>query len=343
MAGKKKSNVIVASTSTAIVPITANAIIADENALSKKSSLDDVTKFIKGVEKAMTRNYLQIALSLALVKKTELYTQGNFKSVYDYAQKIFGYKRDMVSKAIRVAENFLDTVKFAEGGIVEHSKLVNDNEKDYSFGGLIELLLLKSPLDDAKQMINDGELNTEMTTSQIRAAVKAKKGIIDKKAKNEKIDDSAKIDKDAENHAKNYDAVKNLNNQFNENYSAVKSEIDAGNVDNEEIADKMIQLASAHKQVSEIALTGGNVEISVYLEKIDALEKENKKLSTEKSELEKLNDKLFNDNVNLNEKVDSQAGEINALKARIEKLQKLLAMTTSQLIDAEKKNYSQNK
>lgn len=116
---------------------------------------------------------IAIANELRNVEEDESYKKAGFKSVAEYANIVFDYKRPTVSMYIRVAKAFIDTTE--EGGFK-----FKDNIPNLSVGQMIELLPLvkeDGSLDDVIQAFIDGKVNDRMSTKKIRQAVQSMQAI----------------------------------------------------------------------------------------------------------------------------------------------------------------------
>ena len=124
-----------------------------------------IVEFIRGAG----INYFKIAAELKWVKGLELYKEDGFSSVYDYAEKVFGYSKSSVVRMIKIAEEYL-----LEDG---SSSVFVGEKKDFSISQLRELLSL--PRGDVVDLVQEGQITPDMTKDQIRLVVRARKSKID--------------------------------------------------------------------------------------------------------------------------------------------------------------------
>ena len=131
----------------------------------------------KAIEKLMTatkRNMFEISARLLVIRNEELFIDDGFKDVFDYAEKLFGYKKNMVYKLTTAAEKFIEQSPQGKGYV---SILTHDNA-DYTVSQLIELNSLEP--DTAVELDKKEVISPDMTTKEIREVVKAyKNGEID--------------------------------------------------------------------------------------------------------------------------------------------------------------------
>ena len=131
----------------------------------------------KAIEKLMTatkRNMFEISARLLVIRNEELFADDGFKDVFDYAEKLFGYKKNMVYKLTTAAEKFIEQSPQGKGYV---SILTHDNA-DYTVSQLIELNSLEP--DTAVELDKKEVISPDMTTKEIREVVKAyKNGEID--------------------------------------------------------------------------------------------------------------------------------------------------------------------
>lgn len=143
---------------------------------------EKIVEFIRGAG----INYFKIAVQLKLVKDLELYKEDGFESVYDYAERVFGYSKTSVVRMIKTANLYLSqdgssTIFLKEG-------------KDFGISQLRELLSL--PKSEVIDLVEEGKITPEMTKDQIREAVKAKKSKVIDISEEEKSDNSSTVESD---------------------------------------------------------------------------------------------------------------------------------------------------
>lgn len=131
----------------------------------------------KAIEKLMTatkRNMFEISARLLVIRNENLFEDDGFKDVFDYAEKSFGYKKNMVYKLTTAAEKFIEQSPTGKGYV---SILTHENE-DYTVSQLIELNTIEP--DTAAKLDELEVISPSMTTKEIREVVKAyKSGKID--------------------------------------------------------------------------------------------------------------------------------------------------------------------
>lgn len=154
----------------------------------------------KAIEKLMTatkRNMFEISARLLVIRNENLFEDDGFKDVFDYAGKLFGYKKNMVYKLTTAAEKFIEQNPQGKGYV---SILTHDNE-DYTVSQLIELNSIES--DVAIKLDEQEVINPSMSTKEIREVVKSyKKGEIDENGIFQKVEeDNEPEEKEAETEA----------------------------------------------------------------------------------------------------------------------------------------------
>lgn len=138
--------------------------------------LQRLTMRIHELTQATKRNLFEIAVHLSTIKAEKLYETAGYKSVQEYAEKNFDYKKSMVYKMLNVADKFIEA-RDIDGQIVYMSKLAHD-EADYSVSQLMEINEVE--FDEAKSLDAVGSIMPSMTTKEIREVVKDfKNGEID--------------------------------------------------------------------------------------------------------------------------------------------------------------------
>lgn len=131
----------------------------------------------KAIEKLMTatkRNMFEISARLLVIRNENLFESDGFKDVFDYAEKLFGYKKNMVYKLTTTAEKFIEKDKTGK----EYVSILTHQNEDYTVSQLIELNTLEP--DTATKLDKLEVISPKMTTKEIREVVKAyKNGEID--------------------------------------------------------------------------------------------------------------------------------------------------------------------
>lgn len=166
----------------------------NEVSLSNKK-LASHTKAIEKLMNATKRNMFEISARLLVIRNENLFEDDGFKDVFDYAEKLFGYKKNMVYKMTTTAEKFIEQSPTGKGYV---SILTHDNE-DYTVSQLIELNTLEP--DTALKLDEQEVISPDMSTKEIREVVKAyKNGEIDEHGNFKKCEetDDEPADKDAE-------------------------------------------------------------------------------------------------------------------------------------------------
>lgn len=180
----------------------ANEIMATfETAITPHSELKlqnrKLLQHTKAIEKLMTatkRNMFEISARLLVIRNEELFIDDGFKDVFDYAEKMFNYKKNMVYKLTTAAEKFIEASPEGKGYV---SILTHENA-DYTVSQLIELNSLEPTT--AVELDKKEIISPDMTTKEIREVVKSyKNGEIDDNGEwiggEDETDESEKGDK----------------------------------------------------------------------------------------------------------------------------------------------------
>ena len=140
----------------------------------KNKKLASHTKAIEKLMTATKRNMFEISARLLVIRNESLFEDDGFRDVFDYAEQLFGYKKNMVYKLTTAAEKFIEQSPQGKGYV---SILTHENE-DYTVSQLIELNAIEP--DTAVKLDELEVISPQMTTKEIREVVKAyKKGKID--------------------------------------------------------------------------------------------------------------------------------------------------------------------
>lgn len=155
-----------------------------ETALKNKK-LASHTKAIEKLMTATKRNMFEISARLLVIRNENLFEEDGFKDVFDYAGKLFEYKKNMVYKLTTAAEKFIEQNATGKGYV---SILTHDNE-DYTVSQLIELNAIEP--DTAIKLDELEVISPSMTTKEIREVVKAyKKGEIDEEGNYHEVEET---------------------------------------------------------------------------------------------------------------------------------------------------------
>ena len=164
-----------------------------ETAITAQSELHfnnkKLAQHTKAIEKLMTatkRNMFEISARLLVIRNEDLFADDGFKDVFDYAEKMFGYKKNMVYKLTTAAEKFIEANPQGKGYV----SILTHNDADYTVSQLIELNSLEP--DTAVELDKKAIISPDMSTKEIREKVKAyKNGVID-------IDENGNVIEEAE-------------------------------------------------------------------------------------------------------------------------------------------------
>lgn len=152
------------------------AIVLNANRESglKNKKLASHTRAIEKLMTATKRNMFEISARLLVIRNENLFEDDGFKDVFDYAEKLFGYKKNMVYKLTTAAEKFIEQSPQGKGYV----SILTHDDADYTVSQLIELNAIEP--DTAVRLDELEVITPQMTTKEIREVVKAyKKGDID--------------------------------------------------------------------------------------------------------------------------------------------------------------------
>ncbi|MGN0014175.1 MAG: hypothetical protein ACI37T_02015 [Candidatus Gastranaerophilaceae bacterium] len=155
------SNEIMATFETAITP--------QQELHFNNKKLMQHTKAIEKLMTATKRNMFEISARLLVIRNENLFEDDGFKDVFDYAEQLFGYKKNMVYKLTTAAEKFIEASPTGKGYV---SILTHDNA-DYTVSQLIELNSLEP--DTAVELDQQKYISPTMSTKEIREVVKSYK------------------------------------------------------------------------------------------------------------------------------------------------------------------------
>lgn len=131
----------------------------------RNGALQVETNRIFGALEDAKNSLFVVAYTMNKINTGKLYAADGFKDIYDYGDVVFGYKRAMVNNLCRVGANYL----VSDNGTIK--SLLAHNDDDYSVSQIQEVLPIS--VEDAKTLDKTGAINPNMTTKEIRTAVKS--------------------------------------------------------------------------------------------------------------------------------------------------------------------------
>lgn len=171
------------------------AIVLNANRESglKNKKLASHTRAIEKLMTATKRNMFEISARLLVIRNESLFEDDGFKDVFDYAEKLFGYKKNMVYKLTTAAEKFIEQSPQGKGYV----SILTHDDADYTVSQLIELNAIEP--DTAVKLDELEVISPSMTTKEIREVVKAyKKGEIDEDGNFKKVEEAEVEPEEAE-------------------------------------------------------------------------------------------------------------------------------------------------
>ena len=310
---------IISSIAPATLKSANETVILPAEIVPEMSLLDDYTNYIKGIQNRMKKDFMKICVALYEIKLKELYKSRDYEDIFTYAAQELGYSRDTVNKYTAVAELFI--TKTIDG---YKSVFVDAGEKDFTVGALIELLPLrkdsKGAVTTAKEMIENGEISADMSSADIRKAVKVKRGKSSKASKAQKNSNYSEKEngESTENVEVNeseiaitlerQNEIARINETFKTSYDAVKT-LTGDN-------DDMIVMLNAQREMAKMASSPIAQSAGV-----DSEESEIEKLKRQLAEMQAENDKLRAENAAYDKTAQAQAKTIESLMAENRGLQ----------------------
>lgn len=139
-----------------------NTIIA-RNYKFESKELTKATVAIAKATESVAKSMLKIASVMAEVEARALYAD-DFKSISEYGERVFGYKKSVVYNMVRIGRDYIDP----ETG---KSVLALENGQDFTFNQLTRMLPLPS-VDVAEELVAEEVITPDMTLREIENAVK---------------------------------------------------------------------------------------------------------------------------------------------------------------------------
>lgn len=205
---------------TSIIEDTNIGLLKGEHLKIAANAINDVRMRANRLSHDAQQMMLEVAYRMYEIKANKWYSEDGFKSVNEFANSVFGYKPNMVSKMVacgpRITRNSDGTFTTIFG--------------DFGMTQLFEMASLKN--EDITKAILNGDINSNMSCAAIRENVRALKGITDGNteeningtasvsANSDNADsDSSKSDSDTRVSSKNTNSRKSINNMQVKNLS----------------------------------------------------------------------------------------------------------------------------
>lgn len=129
--------------------------------LTNKKLAQATTRIFKLGDKVRSNLY-EIAKELVKIDEADLYKDDGFKSVTEYAQSVLGIKKTLAYNLVRIGREY--TAPELPGSNLPHE------DNDYTVAQIERLLPVTH--DEAVELINEGKVNSEMSTREIAKVVK---------------------------------------------------------------------------------------------------------------------------------------------------------------------------
>lgn len=139
-----------------------NTIIARNYKFENKELTKATTAIAKATESA-AKSLLKIASVMAEVEARALYAD-DFKSISEYGERVFGYKKSVVYNMVRIGRDYIEPT-------TGKSVLALENGQDFTFNQLTRMLPLPS-VDVAEELVAEEVITPDMTLREIENAVK---------------------------------------------------------------------------------------------------------------------------------------------------------------------------
>lgn len=129
-------------------------------AITSKALRQETQKIFK-YQTSTLKSLMNIATTIKKIYDNELYKE-DFKNIYEYGEKVFGYKKSSINNMINIVDRFM-----LEDGTCKY----DGEDKAFGFTQLAEILPIKTN-EEVDEMVDNNEINPYMSVKQIREAVK---------------------------------------------------------------------------------------------------------------------------------------------------------------------------
>lgn len=150
-----------------------NMILRNESSFANRD-LRKATERIYKLGNAIRNNLFEVAAIIAHVAETECFKDDGFDNVHQWTAKSFGFKKTQSYDMLRVGREFTAEIKSVNGKVTGYGSnlLPANSESDFNTSQVVKLFPVGH--DVAIEMVENGEINPEMTVKEIDKAVKAR-------------------------------------------------------------------------------------------------------------------------------------------------------------------------
>lgn len=166
------------------------AVVIDEGIklapTERKFQDKGLERHTKAIEKLMVgvkKNMVEIAVRLKDIKENALFEKDGYKDVFEYAEKVLGYKKNTVYKMVTVADKFIEKTEDGKSYI----SIIAHKDADYTVSQLIELGSLTR--EEAVELNTKLKIDPTMSAKDIREVVKEFKAKDEPKEETEETED----------------------------------------------------------------------------------------------------------------------------------------------------------
>lgn len=152
--------------------------------------LNSVVKKVRKIGETMGKNLFEICAIMAKADKNESYIDDGFKTMADFAEHEFGWKKSSTSNYIKIGKDFLNEEK-----ICKLSK--GSGSSNWGYSQLTKILSLGS-YEIAEDCVNANIINSDMSCRQLDEAIKKYKNGEDEDKDENAVDGEIKNETDAE-------------------------------------------------------------------------------------------------------------------------------------------------
>lgn len=146
---------------------TTNAVSFDNKELQK------ATNAVLKLGDAIKKNWFAIAHIVAHVDETECYKDDGFNNVHEWVEKAFGIKKTASYSLLTIGKEYTREIVNASGKVVGYgTNLITDGSDDFSKTQVEKMLPAGHEL--AVELVNCGEITTEMSAKEISRVVKSR-------------------------------------------------------------------------------------------------------------------------------------------------------------------------
>lgn len=136
-------------------------------------TLQQATNKVFKIGETVRKCAFETAAIMAKVDETKCYEEDGFTSVHDWAMKTFGFKKSASYSLLRVGKEYTRALTDGNGKVKGYGSNLVDDDAESDFTTTQIEKMLPGGRDLAVELVDNGEITTDMTCKEIEKVIKA--------------------------------------------------------------------------------------------------------------------------------------------------------------------------